>query len=41
MSLDVIQGPLLTLFESSKEGDTKKIGKYGRRVRLGLLDRPR
>lgn len=29
MSLDVIQGPLLTLFESSKEGDTKKIGKYG------------
>lgn len=29
MSLDVIQGPLLTLFESSKEGDSKKIGKYG------------
>lgn len=29
MSLEVIQGPLLTLFESSKEGDSKKIGKYG------------
>jgi molecular chaperone HtpG len=29
MSLETIQGPLLTLFESSKEGDSKKIGKYG------------
>lgn len=29
MSKEIIQGPFLTLFESSKEGDTKKIGKYG------------
>jgi molecular chaperone HtpG len=29
MTPEVIQGPLLTLFESSKEGDTSKIGKYG------------
>jgi molecular chaperone HtpG len=29
MSRAVIDGPLLTLFESSKENDTTKIGKYG------------
>lgn len=29
MTKEIIQGPFLTLFESSKEGDTKKIGKYG------------
>lgn len=29
MSRDVIEGPLLTLFSSSKEGQTGKIGKYG------------
>jgi hypothetical protein len=29
MSLEVMEGPLLTLFSSSKEGDLTKIGKYG------------
>ncbi|MGK4008668.1 ATP-binding protein [Sorangium sp. So ce1036] len=29
MSRDDIEGPLLTLFSSSKEGDVGKIGKYG------------
>ncbi len=29
MSRAVIEGPLLTLFSSSKEGDRSKIGKYG------------
>lgn len=29
MSREVIEGPLLTLFSSSKEGDSGKIGKYG------------
>lgn len=29
MTLDVIQGPLLTLFSSSKEGVAGKIGRYG------------
>ncbi|XYH97445.1 ATP-binding protein [Sorangium sp. So ce1128] len=29
MSREDIEGPLLTLFSSSKEGDTSKIGKYG------------
>ena len=29
MSRSVIEGPLLTLFSSSKEGDKAKIGKYG------------
>ncbi|HSO40428.1 MAG TPA: ATP-binding protein, partial [Labilithrix sp.] len=29
MSRAVIEGPLLTLFESSKESDSTKIGKYG------------
>ena len=29
MSRAVIEGPLLTLFESSKESDSSKIGKYG------------
>jgi len=29
MTPDVIEGALLTLFSSSKEGDTSKIGKYG------------
>ena len=29
MSRDVIEGPLLTLFSSAKEGDKAKIGKYG------------
>ncbi|MBL9026603.1 MAG: ATP-binding protein [Myxococcales bacterium] len=29
MTLEIIRGPLLTLFSSSKEGDKGKIGKYG------------
>jgi hypothetical protein len=29
MTRSIIEGPLLTLFESSKESDTSKIGKYG------------
>jgi Histidine kinase-, DNA gyrase B-, and HSP90-like ATPase len=29
MSRSIIEGPLLTLFQSSKENDTTKIGKYG------------
>lgn len=29
MTRAIIEGPLLTLFSSSKEGDSKKIGKYG------------
>jgi molecular chaperone HtpG len=29
MTRDVVEGPLLTLFSSSKEGDSDKIGKYG------------
>ncbi|NUO53170.1 MAG: hypothetical protein HOV80_30340 [Polyangiaceae bacterium] len=29
MTLDIIQGPLLTLFSSSKEGQKGKIGRYG------------
>lgn len=29
MTRAIIEGPLLTLFSSTKEGDTQKIGKYG------------
>lgn len=29
MSREIVEGPLLTLFSSSKEGDEGKIGKYG------------
>jgi molecular chaperone HtpG len=29
MTREIIEGPLLTLFSSSKEGDESKIGKYG------------
>src|SRR4051812_3835004 len=29
MSRQIIEGPLLTLFSSSKDNDTSKIGKYG------------
>src|SRR6185503_21269278 len=29
MTLEVLEGPLLTLFSSTKEGDLSKIGKYG------------
>jgi len=29
MNREIIDGPLLTLFNSSKEGDSSKIGKYG------------
>ena len=29
MTRAIVEGPLLTLFESSKESDSTKIGKYG------------